>query len=130
MTGNTPELIIYRMERSQETLQEAKMMIDSGFWIGAVNRIYYACYYAISALLLKNDINVQTHKGVRQKFGHHFVVTGIVSKEMGRYFSDLFDRRHAGDYDDFVTYDKETCEILYSKAVEFIDVIERLLELS
>lgn len=127
MTGDTPELIAYRMQRSHETLQEARMMVDSGFWIGAVNRIYYACYYAISALLLKNDICVQTHKGVRQKFGHCFVVTGLVSKEMGRYFSDLFDRRHAGDYDDFVTYDKEICEILLAKAVEFIDVIEKLI---
>jgi Uncharacterized conserved protein related to C-terminal domain of eukaryotic chaperone, SACSIN len=127
MTGDTPDLISYRMLRSHETLQEARMMINSGFCIGAVNRTYYACYYAISALLLKNDISAQTHKGVRQKFGHHFVVTGLVSKEMGRYFSDLFDRRHAGDYDDFITYDKTTCEILLSKAVEFIDIIETLL---
>jgi uncharacterized protein (UPF0332 family) len=35
-------------------------------------------------------------------FGFHFIQTGLVSKEDGRLFSDLFDRRQTGDYDDFV----------------------------
>lgn len=49
---------------------------------------------------------------------------------MGRYFSDLFDRRHAGDYDDFVSCDKETCQILLVNAAYFISEIEKNVALT
>lgn len=58
-------LIVYRMQRSHETLKEAKVMIRETFYNAAVNRLYYACYYATVALLLKYDIQTQTHNGVK-----------------------------------------------------------------
>jgi uncharacterized protein (UPF0332 family) len=33
-------------------MKEARLMIDSGFLNAAVNRLYYACFYAVSAILL------------------------------------------------------------------------------
>jgi uncharacterized protein (UPF0332 family) len=77
-------------------------MIQNGFWNASVNRIYYACYYAVSGLFLKKNIETNSHKGIRLMFGLHFVQSGIVSKEDGRFFSDLCDRRQTGDYDDYV----------------------------
>jgi uncharacterized protein (UPF0332 family) len=53
-------------------------------------------------------------------FGLHFVQSGIVSKEDGRFFSDLYDRRQTGDYDDYVLYDEVTVLSLYNQAKEFI----------
>jgi uncharacterized protein (UPF0332 family) len=60
-------------------------------------------------------------------FGFHFVQTGLVSKEDGRFFSDLYDRRQTVDYDDFVVYDEETVLKLYKQADEFIEKIIGLL---
>lgn len=87
---------------------------------------YYACYYAVIALLLKKDIETGTHKGVRMMFGLHFVQTGIVSKEDGRFFSDLFDRRQTGDYDDYVSFDEETVNKLFLRAETFVNKIIEL----
>lgn len=120
MTGDTNDLVKFRIERSFETFKEAKAMIDNEFWNASVNRIYYSCYYGVSALLLKKNIETNSHKGIRQMFGLHFVQQGLVSKEDGRFFSDLYDRRQTGDYDDFVTYDKETVLKLYEQADGFI----------
>lgn len=53
-------LIAYRIQRAYETLKEAKVMIRESFYNAAVNRLYYACYYASVALLLKYDIKTQT----------------------------------------------------------------------
>jgi uncharacterized protein (UPF0332 family) len=53
MTKGTGELLKYRISRSRETLAEAETMMKSGFWNAAVNRIYYACYYIVSALYTK-----------------------------------------------------------------------------
>lgn len=128
MNDANEELIQYRIQRSFETLQEAESMIENEFWNASINRIYYACFYAVGALLLSKDINSSTHKGLRQMFGLHFVQTGIVSKEFGKFFSDLFDKRQTGDYDDFVSYDKETATYLFTTAKEFIKVIKNLVE--
>jgi uncharacterized protein (UPF0332 family) len=86
MIGNSGDLIKYRIDRSLETLKEAKTMIGNKFWNASVNRIYYSCYYAVSALLLKKSIETNSHKGIRQMFGLHFVQEGLVAKEDGRFF--------------------------------------------
>ena len=65
-------------------------------------------------------------KGIRQMFGLHFVQSGIVSKEDGRFFSDLYDRRQTGDYDDYVLYDEATVLSLYNQAQEFIGRMVKL----
>jgi uncharacterized protein (UPF0332 family) len=128
MTGNINDLIKYRTSRALETLKEAKIMVDNGFWNAAVNRIYYSCYYAVSALLLIKSIETGSHKGIRQMFGLHFVQMGLVSKEDGRFFSDLYDRRQTGDYDDFVNYDDITVKQLLSHADKFVKRMIKLIE--
>lgn len=120
-------LINYRTERAYETLNEAQYNADGGFYVAAINRMYYACYYAVIALLLKYEISAQTHSGVRSMLGLHFVLKGIVSKEDGKTFNDLFEKRHSGDYDDFVICDQEMVDNLLPKAKHFIDAISQLL---
>ena len=52
--------------------------------------------------------------------GLYFIQPGWVSKEDGRLFSDLFDRRQTGDYDDFIFYEEETVKIYFHEANGFI----------
>lgn len=128
MTGDMGDLINYRVNRSLETLDEAKVMIDNKFWNASINRMYYACYYVVSALLLKGAFKTGTHKGIRQLFGLHFVQTGIISKEDGRFFSDLFDRRQTGDYDDYIIYEEDTALEIYERAKDFIQRVIKVIE--
>jgi uncharacterized protein (UPF0332 family) len=127
MTEINDDLIQFRINRAFETLREAETMIEHQFWNASVNRVYYACFYAVSALLLKKGVDSTTHKGLRQMFGLHFIQTGVVSKEYGKFFSDLFDRRQTGDYDDFITFDKETALNLFSTGRDFVKEIEALI---
>ena len=46
------DLIIYRKKKAQETLEDAIILAESKRWNACVNRLYYACFYAISSLLL------------------------------------------------------------------------------
>ena len=62
--------------------------------------MYYAAYYAASALLIANEIRVKSHEGCIGQFNLHFVKTGLVPIEMGKLFSILFDMRLTGDYSD------------------------------
>jgi uncharacterized protein (UPF0332 family) len=121
------DLIEYRLNRATETLSEIEIHVNNGLWNTAINRLYYACYYAASALLLANDIKTSTHSGVRQMLGLHFVKTGKISSELGKVFSDLFDKRHSSDYDDFISVSREDVEDLLPSAKEFIEKIISLL---
>ena len=109
-------LINYRIQRAYETLKEAQVMMRESFYNAAVNRLYYACYYAAVSLLLKYD-----HQP-------HFISTGKLPIKIGKIFSTLFEKRHSGDYDDFVYCDKEMLDNLYPQAELFIHTINQLLK--
>jgi uncharacterized protein (UPF0332 family) len=128
MTGNIDDLINYRINRAFETLKEAEKMLENEFWNASINRIYYACFYSVSGLLLKKGIDTSTHKGIRQMLGLHYVQTGLISRDFAKFFSDLYDRRQTGDYDDFVLYDKETANSLLLLAKDFVSEIDKLIK--
>ena len=123
-SSDTNDLIQYRITRAKETLQEVDAMVENEFWNAAVNRLYYSCYYAVSALLLKNEIKSQTHSGTRQMLGLHFIQTEKLNRNLGKFYSDLFEKRQTGDYDDFIEYDKETLNYLIPLANELIKEVE------
>lgn len=128
MTDYTPEdYIKYRLGRANETIGEVRIHIKNRFWNTAINRMYYACFYAVSALLAKEEIEVSSHSGVRQKFGEYFVKTGIIDRDLAKHFTELFEKRHKGDYNDFYDYDEETVLDLYPVSQKFIDEITKLL---
>ncbi|GHT50441.1 DNA-binding protein [Bacteroidia bacterium] len=121
-------VIALRLENAQQTLQEAKLLMDNAYWNAAINRMYYACYYAVSALLIKNGIQAQTHAGVRQMLGLHFVKTNLLSSKNNAFYSDLFAKRHSGDYDVYIYFDKDVTVGLYPQSIEFITAIEKLIK--
>ena len=128
----TPEqrfdIVLYRLNSAKSLLSEIRNHIDNGYYNTAMNRMYYACFYAVSSLLLHNEIDgVKSHEGVRQKFGKHFVLTGTVPKEWGRFYSILFNNRTAADYEDFKNFDLATTEEFYPKVCEFIEMIDKLI---
>lgn len=122
------EVVQLRIENAHSALKEALLLMDNTYWNAAVNRMYYACYYAVSALLISKGIETNTHAGARQMFGLHFVKTNIVSSRKNAFYSDLFAKRHSGDYDVYIYFDHEITSELYPQAVEFVHAIESLLK--
>lgn len=130
MTENEKqELINYRMSRVDETLKEVEFLLNNGLYNTAVNRLYYACFYAVTSLLVKHEIKAHKHAGVRQMFGLHFVSKGLIDKNLARFYTDLYDKRQTSDYDDFIDFAKEDVLTLFPTAKELISEIRKLLEL-
>ena len=121
-------LVHYRMERADEAIEEAALMSTSGHYNAAVTRLYYACFYAVQALLLKHQIAATTHAGVKAMFGLHFVSKGLVPIEHGKTFNTLFEKRHSSDYEAFAYCDKALVEDLTPLAEAFISQIKELLK--
>ena len=124
------DLIDYNFEKAQITLREAEVLADSGFYNAAVNRLYYGVYYAASALMLSSSIESATHNGIKTMLGLKFVYPGLLEREYGQIYQRLFNSRQAGDYEDFVYYDKEQYDELAPLARKFIDRICQLVKTS
>lgn len=122
------DIVRYRIENAHLTLDEVSSHIEMGYYNTAVNRMYYACYYAVGALLITKEVVTKSHDGVRQMFNLHYVQTGIVQKEMGHYFIHIFEACFKGDFEDFFNNDLTTCNELYPQAKEFVAVLTDLAE--
>ena len=120
-------LVRYRMARASEVLAEVHVHVEHRFWNTAVNRLYYACYYAVSALLLSKGISATTHSGVRQMFGLHFIKEELIPKDLGKFYSDIFDMRQTGDYEDYLDFTEEDVLDLQEPAQRLIETISVIL---
>ena len=124
-----PELVKYRLERAEETLLDAELLLSKNRLIASVNRLYYSMFYAISAILEVNDFSSSKHSGVRSLFNQHFVKTGIISMEAGSQYNILYNERHKGDYSDFVEFERTQVSEYYDNCRKHIDEIRhKILE--
>ena len=128
LTQEERDIIVkYRLERANETLTEAKDLMQLNHWHGAANRLYYACFYAVCALLIKNGCVTRTHSGVFSLLGEHFVLTGLISKEQNKFYRRVLELRQTGDYDDFTELSEKEMLLLFEPATDFIKTIEQLI---
>jgi uncharacterized protein (UPF0332 family) len=121
------ENIQYRIKRARETYKDAVYLFELGSVNSSINRLYYAAFYATLALLLNSNIQVKSHRGVKQKLGEEFVLKGIISKEYAKTYSILSDYRHKGDYDDLFDFDHTVVKRLIGPVKEYIDLIEQFI---
>jgi uncharacterized protein (UPF0332 family) len=128
MKGNKSDLIKYRIERAKDTYEDALILAEKGKWNSSINRLYYSAYYAVMALLLKSDIKPTTHNGAKSNFTQYFIKTSIISKELGKLYSQLFTWRQKGDYDDLFDFDKEKVEPYFDPVKQLITTIEKQLQ--
>jgi len=127
VTQEERTLAAYRMSRAHETLEEAKVLFAAGHINAYVNCLYYACFYALSALLLTRGFSTSKHAYLRSLFHHEFVKTGLVAQEWGRHFDLLFSSRQEGDYADFACFEAAEVEPWLERTRGFMGCVEKLL---
>ncbi|MCL5771975.1 MAG: HEPN domain-containing protein [Actinobacteria bacterium] len=126
MKNELIDLIKYRLKKSSETLADAKIIFEKASLTSTVNRIYYAMFYAVNALLLSKNFSSAKHSEVRALFNKEFINKGLVDKELGKFYSKIFEERQEGDYKDFAKFDNETVKNWLNSAEDFINEIEKL----
>lgn len=118
------EIVKYRLEKSLRTYNEAVGSIANGYVETAANRLYYAAYYAVSALLVSYKYEASTHNGVIQMFGKAFIKSKVLERRYGTIFNQLFSLRMIGDYEDRRFLDiEEDVKPLIEPTKELIDVV-------
>ena len=115
MTEGERTLIGYRMDRAREALNEAQLLLDHNHTHTSVNRLYYACFYAVSALLIKRGFSTSRHGHLRSVFHREFVKDGSIPTVMGKHFDKLFQNRQKSDYSDYADLKKMMCSTGWNK---------------
>ena len=96
--------------------------------INAINRSYYAVFYAIKSVLALEGKDFKRHKDVIVYFNKTYVASGIIAREMGRKIGRLQQKREKSDYDDFYIASREETTEQIENAKEIIVVIREYLE--
>ena len=79
-------LVIHRLQKSEEALQAAKIMLDKQMFSFAMNRVYYSLYYAVQALLAQQGVAFAKHGQVKGYFNREFIKAGKLPKEISRFY--------------------------------------------
>jgi len=128
MKGSKKDLINYRVARAKDTLDDANILAEKQKWNSTINRLYYAAYYAVMALLLHSDLKPTTHNGAKSNFSQYFIKNGIIPTEYGKIYSQLFTWRQKGDYDDLFDFTQEKVIPYFIPVKDLIKLIEKKLD--
>lgn len=115
------------LSKAEEKLKMAKKLLENEGYDDATSRAYYSSFHAAQAVLLTEDLSANTHQGLLNLFGLHFVKTGKFANRFGKMLSNLKDDRENGDYEIYSAIDKESAEQAINEADEFLKEAKRYL---
>lgn len=114
-------IVEFRIEKARRAFEQAQGVVELQYWETIANRLYYAAYNAVSAMLIAYGYTAHSHDGVIHLFGQHFVKPGLVDSKDGKLYHHLFSLRLTGDYDDTYGLTSEDVLPLIAPASELID---------
>lgn len=121
-------LINYRLERANESIKAAELMLENEMYIPAMNRIYYSMFYAVQALLILKESTFSKQGQVKGFFNKEFIKTGVFPKEFGKLFNTVFEYRQKFDYVDLIIPEEGLISDYISKANNFIQKITEFIK--
>ena len=124
---NKKALVDYRLKKAKETFAEIPILVENKLWRNTANRLYYACFYAASALLVKDGYQPRTHNGVKTILSLHYIGENKIGRNLVKAYGKLFNMRQRGDYEDWLTIEEENINPLLEPAEQFIKTIEMLI---
>jgi uncharacterized protein (UPF0332 family) len=123
-------LIKYRLSQAKDSIDEAKTLLREGkSFRSVINRLYFAMFYAVLALLQEKQIGTSKHTGAISLFDREFVKIGIFSKDMSKMLHRAFELRQKSDYMERVEITKEDVDEILPYTEEFVRRVEEHLKI-
>jgi uncharacterized protein (UPF0332 family) len=123
---NLESVVVYP-HGAREALGGATYNLEGGFYGIAVNRAYYAFFYAATALLLTLDITRSKHSGVLAAFRQHFVKPGEFAAQASRDYGEAFELRNMADYEMLGEAGEAQARATVERAQRFLERCEAYL---
>lgn len=100
----------YRIDRSREDLEAARLLFQNGSYRIANNRAYYSIFHALRAVLVFDNYDSGKHSGIIGEFRRRYIKSGIFPIEMSKMIGSAFTIRNASDYDDMFVASRNDAE--------------------
>jgi uncharacterized protein (UPF0332 family) len=120
-------LITLWLEKAEEALASAKLELNAGHTNFAVNRLYYACFYAVTALLLRDNKQYARHSAVKSEFNRIYIKTSRIDIKWNKFYQKLFDDRQESDYIPTAAFEASDVSTRIQQTSEFINLIYDLI---
>jgi len=122
-------LIKLWLEKAADALASAGLEQAEGHLAFAVNRLYYSCFYAVTALLLTSGKQFARHSAVISEFNRAYVKTGKVDAAWSKFYQKLFNDRQESDYIPTATFEQDDIAQRIEEAEAFVRAIRDLIDL-
>lgn len=116
-----------RLEKAEECLADAKLLLESESYKSAANRSYYAVFHAMRAVLAYDGYDSKKHSGIIAEFRRLYIKTGIFESGLSDIIRSLFDLRTDSDYNDFFVASKADVAEQVRNAEYFVQQIKEYL---
>jgi len=122
------ELSQYRFRKAEEMLASAKRDMEAEDYASTNNRLYYAIFHAMRAVLALDGEDFKKHSAVIARFTLSYLKSEILPREYSKLISNASLIRNRSDYEDFYICSIEDTNVLFSGAVAFCVDIGKYLE--
>ncbi|MBR0264064.1 MAG: HEPN domain-containing protein [Prevotella sp.] len=120
-------LIELELEKAYKTFGQVEVLQREQYWDTMANRLYYALFHAVSALLINDQREVGSHKGAAIRFHQYYVKTGIFTDEEGSFYSQMETLREKSDYNCFFNVTETDIVSKVSPTLSFIDKVKQYI---
>ena len=128
MKPELERLARHRLGRAKAAFSEGEHLLKAKAFMGAVNRYYYAAFYAARALLAVRELDSSRHSGVISLFQAQFVKPGLIATEKAKALPRAFEKRQKSDYGDFSTVTATEAKSIRKDVSDFLQECEQVLD--
>ena len=121
-------LVDHERQKARQTFAQAETLSRDGYWDGVANRLYYAAFHAVNALLIHDGHSVRTHHGASSTFRQLYIKTGILPVQVSEHYSVLQTMRDKADYNCSFDATQKLVEPLIKPTQQLIDTVLKLAE--
>jgi len=125
MSGDTAQ---QWMALADENVEVASRLVAQGHIRVAVSRVYYAMFYAATALLAARGLEYSKHGAVIGAFGREFAKTGELPSRYHTWLGNAFELRSAADYEIASRFTQDNANEYVSRARDFIQAARTYLD--
>lgn len=120
-------LVELEMEKAYKTFNQVEVLQREQYWDTMANRLYYALFHAVSALLINDQREVGSHKGAAIRFHQYYVKTGVFTDEEGSFYSQMETLREKSDYNCFFNVTEADIVSKVAPTLLFIDKVKQYI---
>ena len=120
-------MVSLELEKADSTFAEHEGLTEKGYWNTLANRLYYALFHAVSALLINDSREVGSHRGAAIRFHQYYIRTGVFTEDEGSFYSQMETLREKSDYNCFFKVSEADVKSRIEPTRQLIEKIKRYI---